>query len=60
MHQSANLAFHGFLNAAGLFLSKKKCPLHANGYTTNGTKGANNQISYLIINTIKANKGEKR
>jgi hypothetical protein len=34
--QSDAFAHKGFLNAAGLFFSIKKCPLHAKGYTTNG------------------------
>ena len=37
--QSEILAYNGFLKAAGTFFSKKKCPAHANGYTTNGTNG---------------------
>lgn len=35
--QSDAFAHKGFLNAAGLFFSMKKCPLHAKGYTTNGS-----------------------
>lgn len=39
--QSDALAQRGFLKAAGLFFSMKRCPLHAKGYTTNG-KAINN------------------
>lgn len=44
----------GYLNVAGLFFSKKKCPTHANPYPAIGTKINNTGFRYNILVKVKA------